>query len=215
MIKALVKDLEEPNNWHFSDRKYILLNNSQWGAGTEQWPCPHLGGNSTFEVHLLQKPQSVPSDGNAKTHHGEQQLQNIPVFVSAGEAFLNPAVLRTHWLGTALNLRTSGYCLQEQKRSDNVYGISNKCTQKCKISTDSVVVWFLWGTGQAEHTPPAALQVWISCCSAIDPSLRKELSNTIQRLLLRDRIKTGISKSCAGLSCQGGINNWARETCSL
>jgi len=48
-------------------------------------------------------------------------------------------------------------------------------------------------------------------CSAFDPSLRKELPNTIQSSLLRDTMKTVILKSSVDLSFQGGINSGLRE----
>lgn len=70
--------------------------------------------------------------------------------------------------------------------------------------------------GQAYQALPAVLQRLQSIvCSAVDPSLREEIPNAVQGLLLRDIMKTVIQKSCVDLSLRGSINSGLRETYRL
>lgn len=70
---------------------------------------------------------------------------------------------------------------------------SINATKPVKSTIYSLVVSSFEAVGQAYQAMPAILQRLKSVvCSAVDPSLRKELPNAIQSLLLRNVMKTVI-----------------------
>lgn len=160
-----------------------------------------FGGNSTFKSISFRSYKVSPVLGMQCT---EICATDTPQGAEAAEyswtLIFNPPSTLTGLAPAHL------WVLSARKEPDSVCGSSNKCSTKCEITTSSWVVWLLraWLITQHLHSLHHLFAQQLT-------PLWERSHRIIQSLLRRGSIKAGISKSWAGWSFQGGINNWERS----